>query len=343
MITKTWLIVLTTLVLLMALLLPACEARPKEVERVELSIGGAPAASMVHMRMEAFGDALRKANPTWNVTVLSGRATTLRRMLAEGRIDCTMMSTIQAKVYSEPEKWPGIIEEGIKSQALLVLSPWAVYFVMLDAKIPVNSLREVIDKKLPLRLAVGDYGQSSWVDSNLLFKAYGAELEDVEEWGGELLYESAVTAYPLLAAGKVDGVIGSMSGRIGIAPYLSSLAKKVKFKYLDIADKDALEKLKSWGLQEVTLPKHPEFAIEFITKETPTVNSPQLIICRPGLPEEVAYTICKTIWEARETLSTLQPVIEEVFEKPQGMMPPIGVHPLHPGAERFYREMGWLK
>jgi len=295
------------------------------------------------MRMEALGDALRKANPTWNVTVLSGRAPTFRRMLDEGRIDCNMMSALQAKNYSEPEKWPGLIEEGIKSRALLVLSPWTIYFIMLDAKIPVNSLREVIDKKLPLRLAVGVHGQSSWVDSSLLFKAYGAELEDVEKWGGKLVYESAILAYPLLAAGKVDGVIGSMSGRTGIAPYLTSLAKKVKFKYLDIADKDALEKLKSWGLQEATFPKYPEFVIEFITKETPTVNSPQLLICRPGLSEEVAYTICKTTWEARESLSAIQPVIEEVFEKPRGMMPPIGVHPLHPGAERFYREMGWLK
>jgi hypothetical protein len=264
-------------------------------------------------------------------------------MLAEGRIDCTMMSTIQAKVYSEPEKWSGIIEEGIKSQALLVLSPWAVYFVMLDAKIPVNSFREVIDKKLPLRLAVGEHGHYAWVDSSLLFKAYGVELQDVEKWGGELVYESAFTAYPLLAAGKVEGVIASMTAKTGTAPYLFSLAKKKEFKYLDIDDKDALEKLKSWGLEETTLPKYPEHSLEFITKETPTVNSPLLLICRPGLSEEVAYTICKTFWEARETLSAIQPPLKELFDKPQGMMPPIGVHPLHPGAERFYREMGWLK
>ena len=68
-----------------------------------------------------------------------------------------------------------------------------------------------------------------------------------------------------------------------------------------------------------------------------TVASPNVLVTREDIPEEVVYNITKVIWE---NLATLQ----EIHGATNDMRPEIAINglgaPLHAGALRYYREVG---
>ena len=72
-------------------------------------------------------------------------------------------------------------------------------------------------------------------------------------------------------------------------------------------------------------------------KHVRTVASPNLLVTREDIPEDVVYNLTKVIWE---NLATLQ----EIHGATKDMRLEIAVDglgaPLHPGALRYYREVG---
>ena len=73
------------------------------------------------------------------------------------------------------------------------------------------------------------------------------------------------------------------------------------------------------------------------TENIRTVASPNVLVTRVDIPEEVVYNITKVIWE---NLATLQ----EIHGATNDMRPEIAIDglgaPLHTGALRYYREVG---
>ena len=72
-------------------------------------------------------------------------------------------------------------------------------------------------------------------------------------------------------------------------------------------------------------------------KHVRTVASPNILVTTQDIPEEVVYNLTKVIWE---NLATLQ----EIHGATKDMRLEIAVDglgaPLHPGALRYYREVG---
>ncbi|MEU0572103.1 TAXI family TRAP transporter solute-binding subunit [Nonomuraea sp. NPDC005983] len=71
-------------------------------------------------------------------------------------------------------------------------------------------------------------------------------------------------------------------------------------------------------------------------KPVSTVGTPSYLMCRDGLPDEVAYTVTDTLFRARDRL--------QAPSAPGGRLDKryaigTGVVPLHPGAARYYRSV----
>lgn len=64
-----------------------------------------------------------------------------------------------------------------------------------------------------------------------------------------------------------------------------------------------------------------------------------VIVAHASMPEDVAYQIVKTIFENAEALHPVHPVAMQLTPQ-NGVLSPI---PLHPGAERYFREVGALE
>ncbi len=75
-------------------------------------------------------------------------------------------------------------------------------------------------------------------------------------------------------------------------------------------------------------------------KEIRTIAQPNFLACRADLPDEVVYKITKTIYENLPFLNNIHKATKAMsLERATAGLPA----PLHPGAEKFYREVGVIK
>ena len=71
-----------------------------------------------------------------------------------------------------------------------------------------------------------------------------------------------------------------------------------------------------------------------------TVSQPNFLACRADLPDDVVYKITKTIYENLPFLHNIHKATEAMsLERATTGLPA----PLHPGAEKYYREVGIIK
>ena len=70
-----------------------------------------------------------------------------------------------------------------------------------------------------------------------------------------------------------------------------------------------------------------------------TVGAPNCLICRSDLDEDTAYLITKTVCENKDRLAAASAALE-IFDptKAAGILTDI----LHPGALRYYQELGYI-
>ena len=75
-------------------------------------------------------------------------------------------------------------------------------------------------------------------------------------------------------------------------------------------------------------------------KAIKTVAQPNFLACRADLPEEVVYKITQTIFENLTFLNNIHKATKAMSLKRATSGLPV---PLHPGAEKFYREVGIIQ
>ena len=80
----------------------------------------------------------------------------------------------------------------------------------------------------------------------------------------------------------------------------------------------------------------PAKTYAFQEQNVPTVATYQTVNVRPGLPDELVYKLCRVIWEHWDEVVKSSPASKWV--KPADAMAMIA--PIHPGAAKYYREIG---
>jgi TRAP transporter TAXI family solute receptor len=115
-----------------------------------------------------------------------------------------------------------------------------------------------------------------------------------------------------------------------------STARKIRLLPLPEPMRQHMSKEYGYGLGSLTKQLYPGL----LTEDVPTITTGTMIMCHESLDEGVVYQITKIVCENPERLMNIDKGLTEFSpaEACQGM--PV---PLHPGAERYYREKGYIK
>lgn len=202
-------------------------------------------------------------------------------------------------------------------------------------KTGITTVEEIVEQKYPVRVAVKSSGAFGELACNKVFEVLGASYEDIESWGGSVTQTGSDAIVSLLKDGKADLTIDH------IAPgqsATSELCMTADMYFPQLAD-ETLELLTKEGFDYTVIPAGTWTGQE---EEIKTVGSPQVIICSSELDDAVVYNITKALCENTDTLVNASAALA-AFDPTTAWEPIKLGAPIHPGAEAYYREMGYME
>jgi len=329
----------------MLLLLPlqghAAEAHKGDVSLV---IGGFFPGTSMHLRAQAIGGALRRDFPDWKLTVTSGTSAKENEVeYLKGKRDLFVTTTTwKADVTVMSKGTP----DYVKRMDAMVVMPTSMktHQFLVNANTGLNSVHDIRLKKFPLKVGTTTKGDSNYYHNQIIFGAYGITIEEIEKWGGNIQPAADMTpSTNTFKMGKLDAVF-KYAG-VPIPQYLElSEIKPLKMKLLPLGEEPEVLKIVKEKLDldrgVIKAGTYP-----FMDKDVTTLSFPEMLVASPRVPEAVVYSIMKTLWEKKEYLFNSHASFREAIETPELLIKNLKTYgrPVHPGAERFFKEKGWLK
>ncbi|KAL3471089.1 hypothetical protein BJX99DRAFT_267026 [Aspergillus californicus] len=233
-------------------------------------------------------------------------------------------------------------------RALAVLPQDDRMILGIDPKYACRTFADIRAKKPPLKLVIGPDSPDSptgWVSHRFL-EAHGITADLIRSWGGEVVDTWCRPEQCLIPIKDTSSDVTAAVHEAIMTPWWTNLIDGPR-KFIPIpAEPEALEKLQQTTLLEpATLPAG---YWDSLKEEIPALSFRDfLLFCREDLPDDVAYLLT---WCLVETKA----MIESQYHHINPNKTPLGYPfdpvkmaqssiPLHPAAERYYREHGYLK
>lgn len=183
-------------------------------------------------------------------------------------------------------------------------------------------------------------GTSERALTSLLFENYyGISYEQIEKNGGRVIYAAYGDMVNLYKDRHVDYVIACL-GLPGSAITEMALSRDSVL----LAASDDLVKFSAGTYGTVSfesgLNKVPGGTYTGIANDVQAIGHSTEIIAGASMPDIVAYNFVKALMENIDDVKALNPSFQKYFSKEAAVNTMV---PLHPGAEKYYREIGVLK
>jgi TRAP transporter TAXI family solute receptor len=199
--------------------------------------------------------------------------------------------------------------------------------VAVKASSGIKDLSEIKARKLPVKILAGG-------GADVVLRHHGMTRADITSWGG-----AVNAAMGAREAAEFDVIIDD-HGTPFMNPegsHWTILSQRHDLKFLDIPETVLMELAATGGYKIVSTRWG---LLKGVDRNIRTVaRSGEAIFARADTPEQAAYDVAKAVDEARGDLIFL---IRRYSIDPRTVAENQGV-PLHPGAARYYREMGYIK
>jgi len=287
-----------------------------------LSVGTAPPGGAFFVIGGAFAQVLQDASGgAWQVTAEATKGTQENiRRLATGELDFGLAnSAITYFAVRGEREW----EAPQAVRAVMTLAPNVAFFVT-----PANSGIETIRDLAGHRVTVGPAGAGFEHFVEPILNAHGVSYDDFEP-----LHATQFGAVDLLADGSAAAAF--LGGAVPTASITQAAsAQRVRFVPFD---PEVMKELVARYpfFEPATVPGGTYPGVE---EDYPCLNVGSLhLIAAADADEELVYEVTKAIWENREAVIEKHPAGRTI--RPEIVVKDTGTE-FHPGAVRFYREIG---
>jgi TRAP-type uncharacterized transport system substrate-binding protein len=206
----------------------------------------------------------------------------------------------------------------------------------------IRTLREIKEKQYPLKVSTPlreTRHAAVWCAERVL-EEYGFNFDDIERWGGKVLRDRPRNQKSPGVQPVSEGFDAIFDEAI-MTNRWKALTEKYDVEFLPI-DEEIIERFVQRGWSRGVLPMRRFRGIDC---DVPGIDfSGWFLFCRQDMEEELAYYTIQAIDDQ-------QHLINQWFDEPaSGMTAHVDMRrlahglplPLHPGAEAYYREKGYL-
>lgn len=314
-----------------ALLLISSQSFAAEPQMVKVLSG--PTSGAWYVGMGAVAKAINSQNKNMNVSLLPGGGLSNPGRLAKGEGEVgigTHSIMVSAAKGFDPFK---TAVTGVSS--IFNLHDVSLMHIISIGKKGPASLEKMVADKKPLHIAVGPLGSGTELWARWMLAALGTNYKEIQSWGGKVITNNFDDVADMAKDGNVDLLFWLGPGEIW---FVVELAKNTTLTWLPVSDELHKQMADTYGVQKAEIP-----ATMFngtVGKTVNTLSDTAEILVRTDLAEDVVYNITKAIAEGRDDI-VLANAGWKNMDKMNGHTNL--AFPLHPGAARYYREIGALK
>lgn len=217
-----------------------------------------------------------------------------------------------------------------------VMSNFGVSYLqfVLDKKFGATSMDEIFRKKMPIRIAVDRVGTTDELALRRVLAFYKMTYDDLAKAGGKVFHAGYNDQATLFKDRQVDALFQNIA-----IPSSSVLEAKVG---RDILLLGFPPEVMDYMYREFAFVKGaiPAGSYGIVEKDLPSPGSPTMMTANSKVSADVVYRVVKVLAENPDRLRKIHDSVKD-FD-PATAWKDLGA-PLHPGAEKYYRERGWLK
>ena len=266
-----------------------------------------------------------KAVPNAKVSVQATNASAQNLLLLEagrGEIGFTLGDALS-------DAWAGNAEAGFKAPLKKLRTIAGIYrnFIQIVASAD-SGVRTLADLK-GKRISVGAPRSGTELNARAILKAGGISYKDFSE----VEYLPFGESVELIKNRQLDATL--QSAGLGVAS-LRDLATAVKVVVVAVPP-DVVKKVGDPAYQPAIIPAR---TYQGQDRDVPTASIQNFLVTHDGVPEDVVYRMTKALFEGLTQLAASHVAAKEINPNDAAKNLPV---PLHPGAARYYREVGRLK
>lgn len=225
--------------------------------------------------------------------------------------------------------WTGNEEAGFKTKLDKLRGLAGIYTnyiqIVASADSGITSLADLKGK----RVSVGAPRSGTELNARAIFKGAGMSYDDL----GKVEYLPFGESVELMKNRQLDATL--QSAGLGVAS-IRDLANAIKIVVIPVPA-EVVAKIGDAAYQPATIPAN---TYEGQSADVQTAGIRNILVTHAGVPDDVVYGMTKSMFENLDQLVAAHAAAKAI--KAEGAADNLPL-PLHPGAERYYREAGLLK
>ena len=194
---------------------------------------------------------------------------------------------------------------------------------------------DVKSKKMKIRICTQSKGSLSEFAARQILGEYDISSKDLDAWGGDLLLKGFKEMVPGLKEGAFDAFLMLATPR---HPTWTELAIARPLNFVNLEESTISELSEKYGFLRSTVPAGMFHGQK---EDVVTVGFPTCILVREDISSDVVYKVTKAIVENKDKIAAAYKAFEAFDPKTAWKPEKLGGIPLHPGAEKYYKERGW--
>lgn len=298
----------------------------------ELKAAASPAGGAWYVGMGAIGKAVSGVYPELDVALFPGGGLANVMHVEKGASDFGIAAhsvIVAASRGIDPYKKPA---ENVLSLLNLHDSTRMHFIVNKDSGI--TSLAQIKEKNMPIRISMSHTAGNSYLFGKWILEEYGISQKDITAWGGKIYTPSTNDSASMMKDGQLDVVLWIGPGEAFI---VQDMMNSVQLDILPVDEKILEAVSTKYGLQRDVIPATAYGGM--FGRDIVTASASTELMINKNVPEGVVYKMVKAICEKRDDIVLASPFWKSFT--PEKAAKGLAL-PLHPGAEKYYKEMGWL-
>jgi TRAP transporter TAXI family solute receptor len=227
------------------------------------------------------------------------------------------------------DAWKGVEDAGFKTPLNKLRTIAGIYpnyiQIVASADSGIKTLADLKGK----RISVGAPRSGTELNARAILKAAGMTYKDF----AKVEYLPFGESVELIKNRQLDVTL--QSAGLGVAS-IRDLSTSVKITVVSIPG-DIVGKIGDPAYQAATIPAN---TYSGQTEAVPTVAIKNFLVTHEGVPADTVYAMTKAVFTNLDQLTAAHAAAKAISAADAPKSPPV---PLHPGAEKYYREAGLLK